>query len=141
MTVKLRLMRMGKKKQPTYRVVVADSRSPRDGRFIEAVGTYAPRMEPSAVEIDNAKVLGWLAKGAKPTETVRKLLVISGAWEQFESNRPQKPVSQRYARPGRATTPARRPSAKKAAPGNGTVNKVQAGDTPAGGVQAKSKAE
>ena len=60
MTVKLRLMRMGKKKQPTYRVVVADSRSPRDGRFIETVGTYAPRMEPSTIEIDNdASSAGW----------------------------------------------------------------------------------
>ena len=114
MTVKLRLMRMGKKKQPTYRVVVADSRSPRDGRFIEAVGTYAPRMEPSTIEIDNARVLGWLAKGAQPTETVRKLLVISGAWEQFESSRPPKPVSVRHARPGRSTTPAKKPAAKKA---------------------------
>ena len=95
-------MRMGKKKQPTYRVVVADSRSPRDGRFIEAVGTYEPRMEPSTIEIDNERVLGWLAKGAQPTETVRKLLVVSGAWEQFESTRPPKPVPTRYARPGRA---------------------------------------
>jgi small subunit ribosomal protein S16 len=107
-------MRMGKKKQPTYRVVVADSRSPRDGRFIEAVGTYEPRMDPSTIEIDNARVLGWLAKGAQPTETVRKLLVVSGAWEQFESTRPAKEVSQRYARPGRATSPAKKAPAKKA---------------------------
>src|SRR5271163_3539295 len=78
--VKLRLMRMGKKKQPTYRVVAADSRSPRDGRFIEVVGTYAPRSEPSEVKIDNAKAIAWLVEGAQPTETVRKLLVISGAW-------------------------------------------------------------
>jgi small subunit ribosomal protein S16 len=105
---------MGKKKQPTYRVVVADSRSPRDGRFIEAVGTYEPRMEPSTIQIDNDRVLGWLAKGAQPTETVRKLLVVSGAWEQFESTRPAKPVSQRYARPGRATAPAKKAPAKKA---------------------------
>jgi len=107
-------MRMGKKKQPTYRVVVADSRSPRDGRFIEAVGTYAPRMEPSTIEIDNGKVLGWLAKGAQPTETVRKLLVISGAWEQFESSRPARQVSERHARPGRSTAPAKKAPAKKA---------------------------
>jgi small subunit ribosomal protein S16 len=107
-------MRMGKKKQPTYRVVVADSRSPRDGRFIEAVGTYEPRMEPSTIEIDNGRVLGWLAKGAQPTETVRKLLVISGAWEQFESTRPPKQVADRYARPGRATSPGKKAPAKKA---------------------------
>ena len=134
MTVKLRLMRMGKKKQPTYRVVVADSRSPRDGRFIETVGTYAPRMEPSTVEIDNARVLGWLAKGAQPTETVRKLLVISGAWEQFESSRPAKPVSDRHARPGRAAGPAKRPAAKKAtAVAVGDTDTAPTGDTaPAG---------
>jgi small subunit ribosomal protein S16 len=82
--VKLRLMRMGKKKQPTYRIVAADSRSPRDGRFIEIVGTYQPRLNPSIIEIDNAKAVRWLADGAQPTDTVRKLLQISGAWEQFE---------------------------------------------------------
>ncbi|HVA42872.1 MAG TPA: 30S ribosomal protein S16 [Acidimicrobiales bacterium] len=85
MAVKLRLMRMGKKKQPTYRVVAADSRSPRDGRFIEIVGTYEPRAEPSVVKIDNEKALRWLAQGAKPTETVQKLLQISGAWDTFRS--------------------------------------------------------
>ena len=83
--VKLRLMRMGKKKQPTYRVVAADSRSPRDGRFIEIVGTYEPRSEPSVVKIDNDKALRWLADGAKPTETVQKLLQISGAWETYQA--------------------------------------------------------
>ena len=84
MAVKLRLMRMGKTKQPTYRVVAADSRSPRDGRFIEIVGTYEPRAEPSRVNIDNDKAIKWLNQGAQPTETVEKLLKISGAWEQFK---------------------------------------------------------
>jgi small subunit ribosomal protein S16 len=82
--VKLRLMRMGKKKQPTYRVVAADSRSPRNGRFIEILGTYEPRAEPSVIKIDADKAVGWLRKGAQPTETVEKLLKISGAWEQFK---------------------------------------------------------
>jgi small subunit ribosomal protein S16 len=77
--VKLRLMRMGKKKQPTYRVVAADSRSPRDGRFIEIVGTYDPRSEPSALRIDNDKARRWLSEGAQPTDRVRKLLAESGA--------------------------------------------------------------
>jgi small subunit ribosomal protein S16 len=85
--VKLRLMRMGKTKQPTYRVVAADSRSPRDGRFIEILGTYRPRSEPSAVSIDNVKAVQWLAKGAQPTEVVQKLLRISGAWDEFQSGR------------------------------------------------------
>ena len=88
MAVKLRLMRMGKKKQPTYRVVAADSRSPRDGRFIEIVGTYQPRAEPSVVKIDNAKAVKWLSQGAQPTETVQKLLKISGAWEEFKTGAP-----------------------------------------------------
>jgi small subunit ribosomal protein S16 len=81
--VKLRLMRMGKTKQPTYRVVAADSRSPRNGRFIEIIGHYNPRTEPSEISIDNDKAVAWLKKGAQPTEAVAKLLRISGAMEQF----------------------------------------------------------
>jgi small subunit ribosomal protein S16 len=83
--VKLRLMRMGKTKQPTYRVVAANSRSPRDGRFIEIVGTYEPRQEPSRIVIDNEKALAWLRKGAKPTDRVETLLKISGAWDEYKS--------------------------------------------------------
>lgn len=88
MAVKLRLVRIGKKKQPTYRVVAADSRSPRNGRFIEIVGTYAPRgrsrSEPDAVvEIDNAKAVKWLSQGALPTERVEKLLRQSGALDEL----------------------------------------------------------
>ena len=88
-TVKLRLMRMGEKRQPTYRIVAADSRSPRDGRFIEVVGTYAPRTEPSTVLVDNEKALAWLAKGAQPTDTVRRLLEISGAWAEHAASHPK----------------------------------------------------
>jgi small subunit ribosomal protein S16 len=82
--VKLRLMRMGKTKQPTYRIVAADSRSPRDGRFIEIVGTYEPRREPSTINVDDDKALAWLRKGAQPTERVQKLLVQSGTWAQYK---------------------------------------------------------
>lgn len=85
MAVRLRLMRMGKKKQPTYRVVAADRRSPRDGRFIEIVGTYYPRKEPSEINIDNAKAVKWLREGAQPSDRVRKLLEISGGWEAFKA--------------------------------------------------------
>jgi len=90
--VKLRLVRMGKKKQPTYRVVAADSRSPRNGRFIEIVGTYAPRgtsaAQPDAVvHIDNAKAAKWLAQGAQPTERVEKLLRQSGAFDEVAAVR------------------------------------------------------
>ncbi len=84
MSVKIRLTRMGKKKQPSYRVVVVDSRRPRDGRYIEQIGRYDPRQEPSLVEIDNEKALAWLRNGAQPTDRARKLLEISGAWTQFK---------------------------------------------------------
>ena len=87
MAVKIRLMRVGKKKQPTYRVVVADGRSPRDGRFIEIIGQYAPRQEPSFVQIDAESALAWLRKGAQPTEQVQKLLTAQGVWAQYEAER------------------------------------------------------
>ncbi|MCX6511822.1 MAG: 30S ribosomal protein S16 [Actinobacteria bacterium] len=95
MAVKLRLVRMGKKKQPTYRVVAADSRSPRNGRFLEILGTYAPRgisnAQPEGVSsIDTDKALKWLSQGAQPTERVQKLLVKSGAWEQFMATKAAK---------------------------------------------------
>ncbi|MFQ9515483.1 MAG: 30S ribosomal protein S16 [Eubacterium sp.] len=78
MAVKIRLKRMGKKKAPFYRIVVADSRSPRDGRFIEEVGTYDPNQDPSVFNVDEESVKKWLANGAQPTETVGKLLKIAG---------------------------------------------------------------
>lgn len=76
--VKIRLRRMGKRGQPTYRVVVTDSRSPRDGRFIEAIGRYNPRTEPSTVEIDAERARAWLQRGAQPTEPAANLLRIAG---------------------------------------------------------------
>ena len=88
MAVKLRLMRMGKKKQPTYRVVAADGRSPRNGRFIEILGTYEPRLDPSGVNIDNAKAVDWLRKGAQPTDRVELLLKQTGAWDEFKAGSP-----------------------------------------------------
>jgi small subunit ribosomal protein S16 len=78
MAVKLRLTRVGSKKNPIYRVVAADSRSPRDGKFIEIVGRYNPQTEPSLIELDEGKVRDWLAKGAQPTGTVAKLLKAKG---------------------------------------------------------------
>jgi small subunit ribosomal protein S16 len=80
-------MRMGKTKQPTYRVVAADARSPRNGRFIEIVGTYEPRRDPSLISIDNTKALHWLRNGAQPTERVQKLLEISGAWGEYQAGK------------------------------------------------------
>ena len=76
--VKIRLTRLGSKKNPFYRVVVADSRYPRDGRFIEEIGTYDPLTNPSTIKIDAEKASKWLANGAQPTDTVKELLKISG---------------------------------------------------------------
>ena len=78
MAVRIRLTRTGRKKLPSYRVVVADSRMPRDGRFIEAIGFYDPKTDPSTIDIDVDKAKSWLDKGAKPSNTVSKLLAISG---------------------------------------------------------------
>lgn len=85
--VKIRLKRLGATKRPFYRVVVADSRSPRDGRFIEQIGKYHPMEDPSFIEIDGDRALYWLNEGAQPTEQVRNLLRIQGVWERFESGR------------------------------------------------------
>ena len=81
MAVKIRLKRMGKKKAPFYRIVVADERSPRDGRFIEEIGYYNPMTQPAQVKVDNEKAQDWMKKGAQPTDTVRVLLKKSGAIE------------------------------------------------------------
>ena len=111
--VKLRLMRMGKKKQPTYRVVAADSRSPRDGRFIEVVGVYAPRGRSSAdsdavVTIDDAKVIRWLSNGAKPTDRVERLLQQTGTLERFRTGAPPvaSPEPEHASAGGAAEAPA-----------------------------------
>jgi small subunit ribosomal protein S16 len=85
--VRLRLTRVGKKKQPTYRIVAADSRFARDGRYLEIVGTYDPRREPSAITVDNEKAVAWLRNGATPSERVEKLLKISGAWDEFQASK------------------------------------------------------
>lgn len=84
MAVKIRLKRLGKRKHPVYRVVVADSRKARNGSYIESLGRYDPHQEPSLVIIDNEKAVGWLRNGAQPTERARKLLEISGAWSMFK---------------------------------------------------------
>ncbi len=78
MAVKIRLTRLGKKKAPTYRVIVADERAPRDGRFIEELGYYDPTKDPSVVKIDTERAQEWIKNGAKPTDTVAKLLKIAG---------------------------------------------------------------
>jgi small subunit ribosomal protein S16 len=87
MAVKIRLKRTGMKKAPSYRVVVADARSPRDGRIIENIGWYNPRVEPSAINIDEEKALRWLKNGAQPSESVVSLLKRTGILDRFEQSR------------------------------------------------------
>jgi len=84
MAVKLRLRREGTVKRPHYRIVAADSRSPRDGRFIETIGNYHPLDDPSTINVDNDRAVHWLRNGAVATEAVQRLLRISGAWEEFK---------------------------------------------------------
>jgi small subunit ribosomal protein S16 len=145
--VKLRLMRMGKKKQPTYRVVAADSRSPRDGRFIEIVGIYDPRPDPSAIRIDNDKAVDWLRKGAQPTESVRKLLEISGAWETFSGDASSRPAGEPASTPTKATarkstakSTAKKSTAKKAA-ATKAAPEAEAGEEPEADAPADETAD
>ncbi|WP_027414570.1 30S ribosomal protein S16 [Aneurinibacillus terranovensis] len=90
MAVKIRLKRMGAKKAPFYRVVVADSRAPRDGRFIEEIGTYNPVAQPAQVSLDEEKAMKWLTTGAQPTDTVRNLFSKVGIMKKFHEAKNQK---------------------------------------------------
>jgi small subunit ribosomal protein S16 len=129
--VKIRLMRVGKKKQPTYRVVVADERSPRDGRIIETIGHYGPRAEPSVVDIDGERALDWLRKGAQPSEAVQKLLTTSGVWATFEAEK-SGPIVTKLNRRGYATGKAVPAKKKKKAGAEPQASAAE--QAPAGGV-------
>ncbi len=87
MAVKLRLKRMGAKQKPFYRIVAADSRSPRDGRFIETVGTYNPLLKENNITLDEEKITKWINSGAQPTDTVRNLLSKSGVWAKIKNTK------------------------------------------------------
>lgn len=90
MAVKLRLKRMGSKSRPFYRIVAADSRSPRDGKFIETIGTYNPITDKDQIKVDEEKALKWLNNGAIPTDTVRNILSETGIWAKFKSGKERK---------------------------------------------------
>ena len=87
MAVKIRLRRMGQKKAPFYRIIVADSRSPRDGKFIEEIGYYDPTQESSVIKVDEEAAKKWLNNGAQPTDTVKSLLSKSGVWAKFKNTK------------------------------------------------------
>ena len=142
MAVKIRLMRVGKRKQPTYRVVVTDSRSPRDGRFIEVLGQYAPREDPSFVAIDSDRALHWLRVGAQPTEEVGKLLEITGVWAAYKTAvgkdaaakpKPKTPKPKKAAEP-----PA--PAASAAPPAEGAAAEEPAAEETAAEPEASEEA-
>ncbi len=132
MATRIRLRRMGAKKRPFYRVVVADQRSPRDGRFIENIGRYQPMDDPSLIEIDADRALHWLRVGAQPSDQVRNLLRKSGIWDRFVTERPaagvaspakpEKPAVERVSKKARekaaaaAAAPPPAPAEPKAAP-------------------------
>lgn len=90
MAVKLRLKRMGSKQKPFYRIVAADARSPRDGRFIETVGTYNPLKNPTEIKVDEEKALTWLNNGAQPTDTIRSILTESGIMKKYADSKTKK---------------------------------------------------
>ena len=133
--VRIRLMRVGKKKQPSYRVVVADQRSPRDGRIIESIGHYQPRLEPSEITIDTDRAVHWLEKGAQPSDQVRKLLQISGAWAAFTGEAPPP-----TATPATPTTPKKATTAAsvKATPAASVAEEASPDDAPEGAEPAET---
>jgi small subunit ribosomal protein S16 len=112
MSTRIRLRRLGAKKHPHYRVVVADQRSPRDGRFIENIGQYHPLDDPSTIEIDEERALHWLRTGAQPSNQVRNLMSKVGIWDKFVADRPNAAIG---VKPGRAEKPAKEKVSKKAA--------------------------
>jgi small subunit ribosomal protein S16 len=109
-------MRVGKKKQPSYRVVVADERSPRDGRFIEILGQYAPRSEPSVVTVDSDKAVAWLQKGAQPTEQAAKVLDIAGVWDAYRATTGKDAAAKPKAKTPKAKVVKEAPAPAAAAP-------------------------
>ena len=138
MTTRIRLRRMGANKRPFYRVVVADQRSPRDGRFIENIGKYHPLEDPSLIEIDEERALHWLRVGAQPSSQVRNLMVKTGIWDKFVAERPSaaKLVPQKGEKPAKpklskkaaakaaeaataAEAPPRRPPSRRSRRGRG----------------------
>jgi small subunit ribosomal protein S16 len=137
MSTRIRLRRMGANKRPFYRVVVADQRSPRDGRFIENIGKYHPLEDPSLIDIDEGRALHWLRVGAQPSEQVRNLMVKVGIWEKFVTERPAAAgqVKQRAEKPDKPKL------SKKAAAKAAEAVEEPTGSSPAEAAEASTPAE
>jgi len=124
--VKIRLRRVGAKKQPAYRIVVADARAPRDGRFIEIIGHYNPLTDPSTVEIKTDRAVYWLQQGAQPTEVVQKMMVKKGVWAAFTGEAmPEAPEA-----PAPAPAAAPEPTAEVAPEGQAPETTAEAAPEP-----------
>ncbi|MFN2433659.1 MAG: 30S ribosomal protein S16 [Gemmatimonadota bacterium] len=143
MSVKIRLRRMGAKSQPSYRVVVTDSRNARDGRFIETIGFYNPRREPVELRFDEAKTLDWLRKGATPSDTARSLLKKGGVWTKFTEGgvaaperrqataaRKERASTRRTERRTRAEAAGKRPTPMKTRTGRTATKRKREGMPP-----------
>ena len=141
MTTRIRLRRMGSNKRPFFRVVVADQRSPRDGRFIENIGKYHPLDDPSVIEIDQTRALHWLRVGAQPSDQVRNLMQKVGIWDEFVKERPSAaagPAKERVEKPKlskkakqKAEAAAEAPSAEEPAAEAPTAAEEPAAEAPA----------
>jgi small subunit ribosomal protein S16 len=140
MTTRIRLRRLGAKGRPFYRVVVADQRSPRDGRFIENIGKYHPLNDPSLIEIDEERALYWLRVGAQPSDQVRNLMTKVGIWETFLKERPKAAAGAKAAKPER---PAKEKVSKKAQAKAAAAASApeQAAETPAPAAAAEEPVE
>ncbi len=145
--VRIRLRREGKRKQPFYRVVIADARSPRDGRFIEIIGQYDPMRNPSAITLDNDKALTWLRKGAQPSEQVKALLKRTGVWSEFVKDKGpalRPPKRKKSAAPplkAESEAPKPEPEAKPDASDEAAGSEEQKAATDAGDATPASESE
>jgi small subunit ribosomal protein S16 len=147
---KIKLMRLGKMREPHYRIVVADSRTKRDGRAIETIGEYHPKSDPSVIRVDGERAAYWLGVGAQPTEAVAAILKVTGDWQKFKGEPAPEPMKQPAEKPDKqalfnaalaeadggpaedsaATTPRKR-AAKKAQPAEAAAEENPAAETPA----------
>jgi len=119
--VKIRLRRVGAKKQPAYRIVIADARAPRDGRFIEIIGHYNPLTEPSEVTVNSERALHWLRSGAQPTEVVQRMLVKTGVWSEYTGEPMPAPLPEAAETPAPAEAAPAEETVVEAAPAEETA--------------------
>ena len=141
MAVRMRLRREGKRKQPFYRVVIADVRAPRDGRFVEDIGYYHPIREPSDISIDRERALYWLRNGAQPSQAVVNLLRITGVWEEFKPDQPDPHAERRALRAAKRDKKKAAQEAARKAEEEEAQAKVEADKAAAAAAEAEQAAQ